>query len=483
MVRAHGNPRQILTIPLTVFFLITCTALLAGLQIDQATAAVPASFADLVKKQGPAVVNIYTTQTVKAPSSLHQFLFPEGKELPEQFRKFFGLPFHPDATPQREFKRTSLGSGVITTSDGYILTNNHVVKDADEINVTLANYEEYEATVIGRDAKTDLALIKIDPKHSLPNVTFGDSDELQVGDWVIAIGNPFGLEQTVTAGIVSAKGRSINNESYGNFIQTDASINPGNSGGALFNLKGEMVGVNTAIFSQSGGNIGIGFAIPINMAKNVIEQIKEHGKVVRGWLGVMIQHVTPELAKNFGLDRPIGALVGEVNPDSPAQKAGIKPGDIIIRYKDKEVSQMSMLPAMVAQTPVDEKVTVVLVRDGKEKKVEVTIGALQEEASDFEAPESQGSKLGLTVQEITPELAETLSIEEDTGLLVSNVEPDSAADEAGLQRGDVILEINREPISDITEFNKLLLETKKGDSLLLLIKRERHTRFVVIKIK
>jgi serine protease Do len=480
----NSRPRPLQQALVVLFFLLVANAPVFFRPVP-ATAAGPDSFADLAAKQGPTVVNIYTTQTVKAPSNLHQFLFPDDRNIPEQFRRFFDLPFGHEKIPQREFKRTSLGSGVITSADGYILTNNHVVKDADEINVRLSTFEEYEAKIIGRDAKTDLALIKIEPKKQLPAVTFGDSDQLRVGDWVMAIGNPFGLEQTVTAGIVSAKGRSIGNETYGNFIQTDASINPGNSGGALFNLKGEMVGVNTAIFSQSGGNIGIGFAIPINMAKNVINQLKEHGKVVRGWLGVMIQQVTPELAKNFGLERPIGALVGEVSPDSPAAAAGIMAGDVILQYNDKEVSQMSMLPAMVAQTPVGSKVELVLMRDGKEKTVPVTIGALKEDTETAASGENEvGQEFGLTVQEITPELAESLDIQGEKGLIVANVEPDSAADEAGLRPGDLILEINREVVTDLNRYNDMIQETRKKDgSLLLRVERDKHRRYVVLSIK
>jgi serine protease Do len=445
---------------------------------------VPPSFADLAEKLGPSVVNIYTTQTVEVSTSPHQFSFPDEMEIPEPFRRFFGIPDQPQQTPKREMKRTSLGSGVIATADGYIITNNHVVQDADEINVTLSTFEEYEAKVIGRDPKSDLALIKIEPETELPAVSFGNSDKLRVGDWVLAIGNPFGLQQTVTAGIVSAKGRSINNGSYGNFIQTDASINPGNSGGPLFNLNGEMVGVNTAIFSRTGGNIGIGFAIPANMAKSVLQQLKEHGKVTRGWLGVMIQHVTPELADNFGLDRPIGALVGQVVPDSPAEKAGIKPGDVIIEFDDKEVSQMSMLPAMVAQTPVDKKTKVTLIRNGKREVITVTIGAMADEQALFDSGEStNGLDLGLTVQELSPELAESLGIEDNSGLIVTNVEADSAAAETGLKRGDIIQEINREQVGSIAEYKKAMLQAKNMNSLLLLVKRDQHTRFVVIKLK
>lgn len=470
-----------------IMFMFVVIALLAGpLMVGGGTCsafvAVPQSFADLAEKQGPTVVNVYTTQTVKTPSS-HRFMFPDYKDIPEPFRHFFGLPSRPGEMPQREFKRNSLGSGVITSPDGYILTNNHVVKDADEISVTLSSYEEYKAKIIGRDRKSDLALIKIDPKHDLPSVTFGDSDALRVGDWVVAIGNPFGLEQTVTAGIVSAKGRAIDNETYGNFIQTDASINPGNSGGGLFNLQGEMVGVNTAIFSQSGGNIGIGFAIPVNMAKNIMQQLKEHGKVTRGWLGVMIQQVTPELAKNFGLERAIGALVGEVTPDSPAAKAGIKQGDVIIKYNGREVSQMSMLPAWVAQTPVGEKAELVVIRDKKEKKIVVTIGALQEKEATAGQETGQSTKLGITVQDITPELAESLSVKEGEGVLVSDVDPNSSAAEAGVQQGDVILEVDRTPISGVDQFNEILFKAKEQETILLLVKREKHMLFIGIKNK
>src|SRR5210317_189166 len=398
--------------------LLIITSFLMGLalalfSVRSASGGVPSDFADLAEKLSPTVVNVYTTQTVEVSSQLHEFL-PDDMEIPEPFRRFFGLPDAPGGeAPKREMKRTSLGSGVIVTADGYILTNNHVIEEADEIHVTLSTFEEYEATVIGRDPKSDVAVIKIKPKADLPFATFGNSDTLRVGEWVLAIGNPFGLQKTVTAGIVSAKGRAINNESYGNFIQTDASINPGNSGGPLFNLKGEMVGVNTAIFSRTGGNIGIGFAIPVNMARNVLAQLKEHGKVTRGWLGVMIQQVTSELAENFGLARPIGALVGQVIADSPAEKAGLKAGDVIIEYNDKEVSQMSMRPAMVASTSVGEKAKLVMIRDGKKQNITVEIGKLEdEEVVVAEAETGTSKKLGLTVQELTPKLAESLRIEE-----------------------------------------------------------------------
>lgn len=445
-----------------------------------AMAARPDSFAGLVEEHGNTVVNIYTTQTIKE-SRLPKFNMPDHPEIPDFFKRFFDHPdFQSPKQPGRSMKRTSLGSGVITSADGYIITNNHVIEEADEINVRFANHEEYEAKIIGRDPKTDIALIKIEPKEALPYVTLGDSDSLRVGDWVVAIGNPFGFEQTVTAGIVSGKGRHLGSGAYENFIQTDASINPGNSGGPLFNLQGEMVGINTAIYSRSGGNIGIGFAIPVNMAKNVINQLKNTGKVTRGWLGVMIQNVNQDLAHQFGLDKPIGALVGEVTPDSPAEKAGIKAGDIIIQFGHKEITQMNMLPAIVAQTAVGEKVKVTLFRDGKKKKVKVTIGKLKEDDLSTEA-EEENSLLGLSVQELTPELAKSLKLKEEKGVIVSNVEQGSAASIAGLRRGDLILEANRQEISNMGDYSKAMEKIKDERSILFLVKRNSHTKFVVVE--
>ncbi len=287
----------------------------------------PGSFADLVAKIGPAVVNVYSTKIIKGHPRLG-IPFHDNQQVPDFLKKYFQIP--PDQMPEQEQKAQSLGSGVIISPDGYIVTNNHVVENAEEIKVRTTNHEEYDAKIIGRDPKTDVALIKITPKSPLTYVKFGDSDTLRVGDWVVAIGNPFGLENTVTAGIVSGKGRSLGNSPYENFIQTDASINMGNSGGPLLDTSGELVGINTAIYSRTGGSIGLGFAIPANMVKNVVEQLKAHGKVVRGWLGVMIQQVTADLAKEFGLESPHGALVGEVMTHSPPDKAGINDRDVII---------------------------------------------------------------------------------------------------------------------------------------------------------
>lgn len=442
----------------------------------------PASFADLAEQLGPSVVNIYTTQTVKTSRNPHQFFF-DNEQMPEMFRRFFDMPspFNQQMEPPREMKRTSLGSGVIVSADGYIVTNNHVVENADSINVRLTNFEEHDAKIIGRDPKTDLALIKIEAKNGLPFAAFGNSEKLRVGDWVVAIGNPFGFEQTVTAGIVSGKGRSLGSGPYENFIQTDASINPGNSGGPLFNLQGEMVGINTAIYSRNGGNIGIGFAIPANMAQNVIRQLKETGTVTRGWVGVVVQQVTSELAKQFGLERPIGALVGEVAPNGPAAKAGIQPGDVIIRYNGKEISQMSMLPALVSQTPVGEKAEIVLIRKGKQQRLKVTVAKLEEEQLESAVADQYEKKLGLNVQELTPELAKSLGIKETEGVLVAGVEPGSPAFEAGLRQGDVIAEINRQPVTNLAEYGQAMGAAQAEGGVLLLVKSKGRSRFVAIR--
>ncbi len=450
---------------------------------SRAASSPPETFADLADKLSPTVVNIYTTQKVKPSRSPHDLF--NHQDIPEPFRRFFGLPspFDQDQ-PQREQKRTSLGSGVIISKDGYIVTNNHVVENADTINVRLTNFEEYDAKTIGRDPKTDLALLKITPKNGLPAIAFGDSEKLRVGDWVMAIGNPFGFEQTVTAGIVSGKGRSLGSGPYENFIQTDASINPGNSGGPLFNLKGEMVGINTAIYSRNGGNIGIGFAIPANMAKNVINQLKEHGTVVRGWLGVMIQPVTPELAAQFKLDRPIGALVGEISPGSPAEKAGIKPGDVIVEFNGKEISQMSMLPNLVAETTVGSRAEVTLYRKGAVKKLPVTIAKLSEEqAAASEPAETLSKSLGLGVQDLTPEIAAALGITDTHGVLVTGVEPSSPAALAGLRRGDLILEVNQKPVRDVKGFLSMTKGMKAKSTVSFFIKRDGRTRFFGLKLK
>ncbi len=457
-------------IPSAFFLILTALLIFASTQGAWAQMA-PNSFADLVEQQRNTVVNIYTTQNIKPQVRPRLFNGP-----PSLFDQFFDGQGHPPVS-----KRTSLGSGVITSADGYILTNNHVVENADEINVRLANHEEYTATVIGTDKVTDLALIKINPKTSLQFARLGNSQKLRVGDWVVAIGNPFGFEQTVTAGIVSGKGRNIGGGSYENFIQTDASINPGNSGGPLFNLDGKMIGINTAIYSRSGGNIGIGFAIPVNIAQNIMTQLKDSGKVTRGWLGVHIQTVTQDIAEQFGLDRPYGALVGQVGKNSPAARGGIQPGDIILDYENQELTEMAMLPTLVAQTPINKKVTLTVFRKGQEKKIEIVIGKLATDGQEVVAQNLQTGRLGLTVQKITKELAETLRLKTDSGIIVTNVKPASPAAYAGFKRGDIILEINQVRVIDVESLTRELAKVAGNQKILFLLQREETTRYVIVK--
>ena len=455
----------------------------------------PASFAPLVEKVTPAVVNISTVKTVKPGARMFgtpggQFQEGPGDQGGQRmnpydfFRRFFGGPggqgFPGGPQMPKEFKQRSLGSGVIVDKDGYVLTNNHVVAEADEILVKLKGGEEFEAEVVGRDKKTDLALIRIKAGNDLPYLPLGDSDKLRVGDWVVAVGNPFGLEHTVTAGIVSAKGRIIGAGPYDNFIQTDAGINPGNSGGPLINMDGEVVGINTAIVAHGQS---IGFAIPMSMAKPVIQQLREHGKVVRAWLGVYIQPVTKELAEKFDLDDAQGALVADVVKDGPAAKAGIKRGDVIVEFNGKKVEDSHSLPIMVASSPVGEKAEVLVIRDGKKKTLEVALGELDEGAEKAEAQTAPSElELGMGLQELTPELAKQLGVTAEKGLIISSIEPVGPAAEAGLERGDVILEAAQKPVGSVEEFKKVASGVKPGEGLLLLVHRRSGTMFVVVKI-
>lgn len=445
-------------------------------------ASLPGNIADLVDQMGPSVVNLYSTKIIKTSRGNVPQRFHDNQEIPDLLKKFFDMP-RPENQLERGHKSQSLGSGVIISADGYIVTNNHVVEGAEEIKVRCTNHEEYDAKIIGRDPKTDVALIKIEPNKGLTFVKFGDSDKIRVGEWVVAIGNPYGFENTVTAGIVSGKGRSFGSGPYENFIQTDASINMGNSGGPLFDLDGFVIGINSVIFSQNGGNIGLGFSIPINMVKNVVDQLKEHGTVTRGWLGVMIQHVTADLSEKFGLDRPYGALVGEVMAQSPADKAGIKQGDVIIEFMGREITNMTSLPSMVAQTEVGTEAELTIVRKGKKKKITVTIGKLDEEQADdgTATGESISRELGIAVQELTPELAKTLGLDEQNGLIISDVESGSPAAAAGIRRGEIILEINQKPVRNLEELRSVLEKVKTDGNILLLTKKDNHTRFVVVK--
>ena len=433
-------------------------------------------FVALAKRMKPVVVNISTTQ-VSESRGQQEFGSPFGDDDPfnDFWRRFFGGPM-PRGGPQRQ---RSLGSGFIIDADGSILTNNHVVENAQKIVVKLADDQEYEAKVVGRDAKTDIAIIKINAKAALTAASLGDSDHLDVGEWVVAIGNPFGLDSTVTSGIVSAKGRHIGQGPYDNFIQTDASINPGNSGGPLINLRGEVIGINTAIFSRTGGNMGIGFAIPINLAKELLPQLRGKGKVTRGYLGVLIQKVTPEIAESLGMDRGYGALVANVSKDGPADKAGVKVGDVIVEFDGKEVKDSGDLPIIVARTPVDKKIRMKVLRDKKEVTLNVAVGELKDEEVVASVPEK--GELGMTVQKLTPQLAENLGLDKTDGVVVTAVEPGSAADEAGIRRGDVIVEVDRKPVRGVEEYRKAIAGSRKGRGVLFLVRRGESTLFLALK--
>ena len=425
-------------------------------------------FVTLASKLKPVVVNISTTQTVERGAGVGR-----GDPFEELQRRFFGGP------PRGQPRQQSLGSGFIIDPDGSILTNNHVVDNAQKIVVKLADRREFDAKIVGRDPKTDIAVIKIEAKGELPAAPLGDSSRLEVGEWVVAIGNPFGLDSTVTAGIVSAKGRHIGAGPYDDFIQTDASINPGNSGGPLINLRGEVIAINTAIFSQSGGNIGIGFATPINLAKEILPQLKSKGKVTRGWLGVSIQEVTPDLAASLGLEQHRGGLVSDVAKNGPAERAGIKAGDVIVQFGDTEIKQASELPALVARLRPETTARVRLLRDKKELTISVTVGELKE--AEVIAGAKEKGELGLAVRQVTPEIAESLGLDRAQGVVITGVAPGSVADESGLEEGDVILEINRKPVRDLADYRKTVAETKKGARLLFLVKREGASLFVTLK--
>ncbi len=443
---------------------------------DSMAPTAPGSFSQLVKKARTSVVNISTVKIIKGGGGVFRFRSPFGQD--DQFNDFFER-FFKDRVP-KEYRQTSLGSGFIIDKDGYILTNNHVVEKTDEIKVKLSNKKEFNAKIIGRDPKTDLALIRIETKEPLTPLPLGDSDKLEVGDWVITIGNPFGLDHTVTAGIVSAKYRKIGAGSYENFIQTDASINFGNSGGPLLNTKGEVVGINSAIFSGSGGSIGIGFAIPINMVKEILPQLKE-GKVVRGWLGVMIQKITTELKEKLQLKDEKGALVADVTRDGPAENAGIKRGDVIISFDGKEIKEMSELPFIVASTRVNKTVLVEVMRRGKKKSIKVKIGELKEEA-EAKAEIEEKSDLGMTVEKITPELVRQFGLSERSGIVVVHVENNSPAERAGIRQGDIFVEIDQEPIKELSKYREKLQEYEKGDTILFLVKRKGTTLYLTLKI-
>jgi len=429
-------------------------------------------FATLAKRVGPSVVNVSTTQVRKAAADVPSPF--DGDDPMSQFwQRFFG-----GRMPRGPQRQMGLGSGFIIDHNGTILTNYHVVDGAQKISVTLSDGKSYDAKVIGKDQKTDIAVIKIDAGQDLPAVMLGDSDRLEVGEWVMAIGNPFGLDHTVTSGIVSAKGRQIGAGPYDNFIQTDASINPGNSGGPLINLRGEVVGITTAIYSQSGGNIGIGFAIPTNSIKELLPQLKDKGRVVRGYLGTTVQKITPEIADSLGLKQQQGALVADVMRGSPAERAGIKTGDIITEFNSKEVKDSAELPNLVARVAPGTSASIKVLRDGKERTLPITVGEMKD--TEVAATGEEGG-LGLAVQPVTPELAQSLGLDRAEGLVITEVKPGSAADDAGLREGDMITQINRRPVKNLADYNREMAQSKKGQSVLLLVRRGDSSVFLALK--
>ncbi len=434
-------------------------------------------FTDLVKRNGPAVVNISTTQKVRRR---HPAL-PPGMEIPdlegtpfgEWLKRFFG-------EEGQEFQARSLGSGFVISPDGYILTNYHVIKGADRIIVRLSDRRELDAKVVGKDERTDIALLKVESDRPLPTVRIGSSADLEVGEWVLAIGSPFGFDHSATAGIVSAKGRSLPSENYVPFIQTDVAINPGNSGGPLFNMDGEVVGINSQIYSRTGGYMGLSFAIPIDIAMEVVEQLRTKGKVTRGWLGVLIQDVDRDLAESFGLDRPEGALIAKVLPDSPAAKAGLRVGDIIVEYDGHPVPDSGSLPPLVGRTPVGKRVKVRIVRNGRPRTVTVRVGELPEDGGAAgTAGRYEDTRLGVVVEALDEPARKELGVE--GGVRVVRV-TGAPAREAGLRRGDVILMIDNRQVEDLDGYRRIVRHLQGGRSVPVLVQRGGGPMFLAVRV-
>jgi serine protease Do len=443
------------------------------------------AFAAVVNKAVPAVVFVQVEKTVESGRAASPFRFQDPFDFFNDpfFERFFGPHFQPRQRMPKKFRQRGQGSGFIISKDGYILINNHVVGEADLIKVKLADGREFKAKVIGTDPQSDVAVIKIDATD-LPVLRLGDSDKIEVGEWVIAIGNPFGLSHTVTVGVVSAKGRSrIGINDYEDFIQTDAAINPGNSGGPLVNIHGEAIGMNTAIFSRSGGYMGIGFAIPINMAKAIKDQLLEKGKVTRGWLGVVIQDIDEELAKSFGLKKTEGVLIAEVSEGSPAEKAGLKQGDIILRLNGKKVDDVGELRNKIALTAPGTKVKMGVLRENRHKTLQVTIGKQPVGRAIGMVQHKILGKLGLVVQDLTGDLAEQFGYREAQGVLVAEVEPGSPAARVGIRPGHLIEEVNHKQVHNMDEFIKALAQSKQTKRVLFRIRDGEFSRYVAIRIE
>ena len=483
-----GRPQ---TIGAVILGLLLALAVALSAQPASARSA-PESFADLAEKLLPAVVNISSSQVVRTTQQQEIPQAPPGSPFEDFFKEFFDRNQR-EGAPRRA---SSLGSGFIIDKTGFVVTNNHVIAEADEITVILHDDTRHDATVIGRDPKTDLALLKIEVDGDLPFVAWGDSTGARVGDWVVAIGNPFGLGGTVTAGIISARQRDINQGPYDSFIQTDASINRGNSGGPMFNMDGRVIGVNTAIFSPTGGSVGVGFSIPSSIAERVVTQLRDFGRTKRGWLGVRIQSVTDEIAESLGLEEAAGALVADVTEDGPAQESKIEAGDVILKFDGKVVEEMRDLPRIVAETKIGKPVEVDVWRKGKRRVIKVVVGELEEErpvlastgprGDAIEPEEAEIDSLGVSVTAITDDMREQFNVPEDVqGVLVTGVTADSGAAEKGLRPGDVIVEVNQEEVSTPGQIAAKVSEAMDNDrrSVLLLVNRNGDLRFVAVRVE
>lgn len=478
-MRSYWNSKKIFLVILISVFFISPTSIFAK--------TVPASFADLAEKLMPSVVNISATRVVETrPQSQFPFQFPPGSPFEEFFKEF-----NQQQAPQKR-KSTALGSGFVISEDGIVITNNHVIQGSEGILVRFTNDKEYEAKLIGTDPVSDIAVLKINSKDKFKPVPLGDSGKARVGDWVLAIGNPFGLGGTVTSGIISAINRDINMGRYDNFIQTDASINQGNSGGPLFNLQGEVVGINTAIFSQSGGSVGIGFAIPSNFAKNVIDQLQKYGETRRGWLGVRIQVVTQEIADSLGMKEAIGALVADVNENSPAQKAGLKDGDVIIEFNGIKIDTMRKLPKVVGEAPVGKAANIKIWRDKKVLSKTVVLGRLEETAEFKEkqvpakVADTSVESLGIKVRNLNEKDMAARKIKDKNGVIIQEVDVNGPMSDAAVSVGDIIIALQNKKIKDVSDFDqKVKKEIKSGSKSLLLtiLDSQNRSRYVGVKIK
>jgi serine protease Do len=483
----QGNKKKVLALATVVCLTLASSFVVTSQSFSQQSITQPTAvgqlpnFRAMIEQNRDAVVNIRGTHS--GNEMTQRFEAPENipENIPEPFKRFFGdQPFKQN--PGGMIPQTAQGSGFIISADGYVLTNAHVVNGTDEVFVLLNDRRELPAKVVGVDERSDVAVLKVDADN-LPTVQVGDSDQLHVGDWVLAIGSPFGFDHSATQGIVSALSRNLPDGTYVPFIQTDVAVNPGNSGGPLFDLQGNVVGINSQIYSRSGGYQGLSFAIPINLAMNSVDQLKSKGYVSRGWLGVMIQDMTQTLADSFSMNTPIGALVSQVTPDSPAAAAGVKVGDVIVKYAGKVLERSADLPPMVGTTPIGEKTDIVVMRDGKEKTLSVMIGELENQDKPVQlsqTDEQAAQKLGIAVAELDQEMRQQMEV--DHGVVISQVQPNGAAARAGLRNGDVILSFNNEEINTANQLAEIVKQAPADKPSVVLVKRDRGTLFVPVEL-